>query len=724
METNKRPVTFEDLWRLKFAGDPEIAPDGSKAVWVQTEIKADKNTYESAIWMSAITSDTCFAKPVRLTYGKQGPERGAREGSPRFSPDGNCLAFVSNRSGKNHIWLLDMKGGGEARQITQGGEGVSAITWSPDGKHLAFISREPKKEPEDKEEARKAKDVTVVTKLRYKANGVPYIVDPRPQQIFTVNIESGEKRQLTFGEYDCFSPAFSPDGRSLAFTSCREPGHEVEMVPDIWVLSLENGDLAKLTDGCGFAGAPVYSPDGKFIAFFGNLRKEVAAAKSEVVVIPASGGDAQALTEGFDRSIGCSVSTDTRADAGRSGPWWSNDGKFIYFIATDRGYSKIYRVSIENSEVQKVGAAEDLLPHHDTGGCGSSGFAQTFEYPPVITSMAYLDAGGEEIFAFAGGSELNPGDIYAARGLSKEFASLNQSDVKVKHWQYDVVFKKFTFDKCCRLTAVNEGVLLELQLSKPEPFLFTASDGVELEGWLMKPVNFEPSKKYPAVVEIHGGPAVTYGLAFFHEFQMLASNGYGVFYCNPRGSLGYGEWFAQQVIADQGGMDYQDIMALRNYMDTVEWVDSSKVGVTGGSYGGYMTNWIVGQTSRFHAAVTQRSISNWYTKYGTSDIGFYGNKKGMGMRDLWDSEGWLMERSPIRYVQNVSTPVLIIHSEQDYRCPMEQAEQWYIALKRLGKTVEFVRFAGENHELSRSGKPWNRRERLRHILRWFDRFLK
>ncbi|HHY11941.1 MAG TPA: S9 family peptidase, partial [Firmicutes bacterium] len=311
-----------------------------------------------------------------------------------------------------------------------------------------------------------------------------------------------------------------------------------------------------------------------------------------------------------------------------------------------------------------------------------------------------------------------------ALGISNEIITLPPAEAQVTHWQYRVVPRKHTFNRCCRLTSVNEEVLSELQLSQPEYFLFTASDGVELEGWLMKPINFEPGKKYPVVVEIHGGPAVTYGLAFFHEFQVLASNGYGVFYCNPRGSLGYGEWFAQQVIADQGGMDYQDIMALRNYMDTVEWADSGKVGVTGGSYGGFMTNWIVGHTDRFHAAVTQRSISNWYTKYGTSDIGFYGNRKGMGMRDLWDSEGFLMERSPIRYAPNVNTPILIIHAEQDYRCPMEQAEQWYIALKRLGKTVEFARFAGENHELSRSGKPWNRRERLRHILRWFGEHLK
>ena len=303
-------------------------------------------------------------------------------------------------------------------------------------------------------------------------------------------------------------------------------------------------------------------------------------------------------------------------------------------------------------------------------------------------------------------------------------AALPAPEDKVTRWQYQVIFKRLTLDKCCRLSRVNEDLLSGLKLSEIEPFFFTAPDGVELEGWLMKPGDFDPERKYPAVVEIHGGPASTYGNSFFHEFQVLTSVGYGVFFCNPRGSVGYGEWFAQQVIGHQAGMDYQDIMALRAYLDKVEWVDSDKVGVTGGSYGGYMTNWIVGHTDEFAAAVTQRSISNWYTKFGTSDIGFSGNKKGMGMRDLWDSENFLMERSPIRYAPKINTPILIIHFEQDYRCPIEQAEQWYLALKRLGKTVEFVRFAGENHGLSRSGKPWNRRERLYHIVRWFDEHLK
>ncbi len=742
MENSKTPVSFEDLWRFKFVGDPDISTDGNKIAWVQTNINADKNAYESSIWMSRrikCEADSVFERPRRITYGMKSSDLGAREGSPRFSPDGRRMAFTSNRSGQNQIWILDLEQGGEARQLTQGEEGKSGITWSPDGKFIAFVSREPKEKGE--EDPHKSKDVTVVTKLRYKANGVPYVVDPRPRQIFVIDVENGEQKQLTFGEYDCYSPAFSPDGKVVAFNSCREPDGEIDGVPDIWALALETGEMMRLTDGRGPAGSPVYSQDGKYIAYYGNLRKDVAAAKSEILVIPAQGGEPRVLTEKFDRSMGCSVSTDSKMDGGGNGPYWSSDGRFIYFLATDRGYSKIFRVSVDSCEICEVceeGAygSCDLVVDVDqepVPECvDSSGNAklttpsviEAKDYLPVISSFAFSDRGSEHVFVFIGGSEINPADVYVASGVSQEPVELKPDRCRVKGWQYSVVSRRHTFKQVIRLTGVNDDVLMELNLSKPESFIFQSPDGLEIEGWMMKPIDFEPSKKYPAVLEIHGGPAVTYGMAFFHEFQVLASKGYGVFYCNPRGSLGYGEWFAQQVIEDQGGMDYQDIMALRNVMDGVGWVDTSKVGVTGGSYGGFMTNWIVGHTDKFAAAVTQRSISNWYTKYGTSDIGFYGNKKGMGNRDLWDSEGWLMERSPIRYVPNVKTPILILHSEQDYRCPMEQAEQWYVALKRLGKTVEFVRFQGENHELSRSGKPWNRKERLAHMLRWFDQYLK
>jgi dipeptidyl aminopeptidase/acylaminoacyl peptidase len=258
-------------------------------------------------------------------------------------------------------------------------------------------------------------------------------------------------------------------------------------------------------------------------------------------------------------------------------------------------------------------------------------------------------------------------------------------------------------------------------LSPHERITYTGDRGWAIEGWIMKPVDFEAGKKHPVVVQIHGGPAATRGEAFYHEYQLLASRGYGVFYMNFRGSKGYGEEFAYGNVGDWGGGDYRDIMAGVDYIEALPWVDKSRIYVTGGSFGGFMTNWILGHTHRFRAAVAQCCISNMHTKYA-SDVGWHGNKIRMGGKDLWDDEEFIMAHSPIRYAPNVRTPVLIVHGEEDHRCPIEQAEQWYVALKRLGGVeVEFVRFAGESHALSSSGKPQNRVERLERIIGWFDR---
>ncbi|MBX6724058.1 MAG: S9 family peptidase, partial [Dactylosporangium sp.] len=275
-----------------------------------------------------------------------------------------------------------------------------------------------------------------------------------------------------------------------------------------------------------------------------------------------------------------------------------------------------------------------------------------------------------------------------------------------------------------RRTGLNDALFEETGLSVPEHFTYEGEGGQELDAWIMKPLGLSEGERAPLVLEIHGGPHTAYGHCFFHEFQVLAARGMGVLFTNPRGSTGHGEAFTRACVGDWGGQDYRDIMAgvdaaLKRYA----WIDPDRLGVTGGSYGGYMTNWIVGQTDRFRAAVTQRSISNLYSMYGTSDIGFHFNRRELGEAELWEAEERIMERSPIRYARNVATPLLIIHSEEDYRCPMEQAEQFYVALKRLGKTVEFLRFAGETHELSRSGKPANRKERLERMAAWFERYL-
>lgn len=699
--TEKRPVTSRDLWSLRFVGDTDLSSTGNELVWVETWINARKNHYESAIYMARRRQDGAFGAPNRLTYGRRPDGDGAMDRSPRISPDGALLAFTSNRSGKNHIWVLNLKEGGEARELTRGDDGASQITWAPDSRHLAFVAREPKpKQEKSDDEIRTDKDVTVITRLRYKANGVPGFVDQRPVHIYIADVRDGSIRQLTTGDFQDSSPTFSPDGSEVAFVSCREEDRDLNVRPsDLWVIPFEGGEARKLTSGKGPVGEPAYSPDGNFIAFFGHTYGRETTRNTEVLLIGRDGGEIKNLWGDFDRSVGSGLGSDSRMDAGRSGPFWSRDSKSIYFTLSDRGYSGIYKVSVDKTGPVLV------------AGRVPGNIQACPKYPPVINSMAAVFTADEATFAFNGCSPANPNDIYAVTMPTDLCGATTQAGES---------------SECAlqRITAVNREFLDGLAISEPEPFTFTSTDGLVLDGWMMKPVGFEQGKKYPAVVEVHGGPRSAYGEAFFLEFQLLCSRGFGVFYCNPRGSSCYGKAFADGVIGDWGGMDYQDVMSLREYAGKTGWVDDAKVGITGGSYGGYMANWVVGQTDRFAAAVSCRSISNMYTKYGVSDIGWYGNKAGFAGKDLWDSEDFIMERSPIRYAPKVNTPILLIQSEQDYRCPMEQAEQFYVALKRLGKTVEFVRFAGENHELSRSGKPWNRVERLEHIAGWFERFMK
>jgi dipeptidyl aminopeptidase/acylaminoacyl peptidase len=682
----KRPFTEKDLWSLKFVGDPQISPSGNEIAYVQTVINPQKNLYESSIFLSRRKKSGNFQAPVRFTNGKLKNGITASDKAPRFSPDGKYLAFISNRSGKNQIWLLSMTGG-EARQLTGTSESPTNLTWAPDSQSIAFVMKDPKPEEEESDEIRTDKDVTIVERLRYKANGIPGVVDLRRNHIYIVNIHSGLVRQITFGDFDDSSPAFSPDGSMIAFSSCREADAEITLRPDIWITPVTGGQPRKLTSSKGPTTNPVFSPDGKWVAFIGNQNARESINNNEVLCVSVDGGKVKHLWGDLDRSVGNGIGSDCRLDPGSFGPYWSSDSDTLYFILTDKGFSGLYKTSLSKPEVQLV--------------CGATPSEKDLSLPTVMSSFSMWEESPDRItFVVTGETSISPAEIY----VIQKSTSSGMTNT--------------------RLTSVNTHVLSELNVSKPEHFTFRSSDGLLLDGWRMKPVEFQEGKKYPAIIEIHGGPHSAYGESFCFEFQLLCSKGYGVFFCNPRGSSGYGAQFANAIVGDWGGMDYEDIMSLKKVIHSTEWVDPNNVGVTGGSYGGYLTNWIVGHTDSFKAAVTCRSISNLYSKYGVSDIGWFGNKRGMGGRDLWDSEDFIMERSPIRYAPKVNTPILIIHSEQDYRCPMEQAEQWYVALKRLGKTVGLVRFAGENHELSRSGKPWNRVERLKHMVGWFDRFMK
>lgn len=669
---SKRPITIDDLLAMKFPGDSQLSPDGQHIVFVHTVMDVEKNGYKSTLWMMD-KNETGWSEARPFTY-HQITDKLIRDTAPRWTSCGKGIYFMSNRSGKNQLWCIAANGG-EAKQVTTWDEGLGGLTWNPANPHeVAFSSCVPGTKPEQKN-----KDMRVITKIRYKFNGMGFL-DPRPKHLFVMNLKTGEYKQVTDGKFTESSPAWSPDGKTLAFASSRLENDDINEINNIWTVDIASGEIKAVTNNEGTAGNPVFSPDGQWIAYLGHEKGQGRnGVNTSILVRPVAGGPAKNLTEPFDYTVGNNCGGDARADGGTGAFQWLGDSSGVYALITVAGETNIYRFDLKTGAQSMVTTGK----HGITSFCGAEGLTKNGEMP-----VSYI--------------------------LDCSVCASN------------VYYKSPEMEKGIKLTNLNQAMLDEVYVAKMEPISALSRDNVTVHGWLLKPIDFDATKKYPMVLEIHGGPYGASGWSFFHEYQLLAANGYAVLFSNPRGSATYGEKHALGVIGDWGGGDYADLMAITDQaVKDNAWIDEARLGVTGGSYGGYMTNWMVTQTHRFKAAVTLRSISNMYTKYGVSDIGWVGNKSGMGGVDLWDEGGeeFIMSRSPIRYAPNVKTPLLFIHSEEDHRCTMEQAEQFYVALMRLGNKCEFVRFAGENHELSRSGKPMNRADRLRQIMRWFDTYL-
>lgn len=657
MLQNKRRITIADMKSMQWVNDPRISPDGQKVAYVIKEVDPkDDKKYISRIWLT----DCETAKPTMLTAGPKS------DSNPRWSPDGQQLAFTSNREEKNQIWILPMAGG-EARRLTEQKAGAGAPIWSPDGKKIAYVSRVSPNQDQAADD-KDASDVKVITRLHYKLNGIGFLGD-RNAQIFVVDVATGCEQQITSGAFDCSAPTWAPCSSKLAFSSNRTDEPDYNNQTDIWVVGVDGGELTKVTPGDGPCAGPSWSPCGEKIAYLGHHNEYKSATLARIMVIPATGGAPLNLTADFDRTPGNASGSDMAAGTA-SGLIWSADSNYIYFTASDGPRTKIYRVDSQ----AKAGV--------ETISCDRA---------QVVYGMSF--AANHDRLALAIMDPLNVGDIFCL-----DIGSQPK-----------------------RLTAHNADLLAELELSTPEQFTCT-SDGMEVEGWVMKPVGFKAGVKYPAVLQIHGGPHVAYGYTFMHEFQLLCAAGYAVIFSNPPGSQGYGQEFVIQTHHDWGGKDYRGVMAAVDHVSQYDYIDTDRLGLTGGSYGGYMTNWIIGHDNRFKAAVTQRSTSSRYSMFGTSDVGFM-NGQFEFMGNPWDNPEFYLERAPLTYVANVRTPLLMIHSENDLRCPMEQAEQFYTALKWLRQEVVLVRFPDENHELSRSGQPRHRRERLEHLINWFKKHI-
>jgi dipeptidyl aminopeptidase/acylaminoacyl peptidase len=673
---------------MKWVSDPQVSPDGKSVLFtVKTVVEEEKvKKYKTQIHIAR------GGKTYPFTSGPK------NDTGPRWSPQGDRIVFMSERGeDRTQVFLISLEGG-EAIQLTARKEGAGDPVWSPDGKKIAFSGVEPDPEApddekDDKEGAKEEKsDVRVITRVRYKTNGRGFLPD-RKAQIYVLDVETKKITQVTTGEYDCREPEWSPDGKLVAFTSARFEGHEFSSIRDIYVVPAEGGEMRKVTSSDAVVGGPSWSPDGKWIACYGHDNSYRGSTVEGLCVVAAEGGPVTFLTRERELAVANSAGSDMGGSPGTR-TTWSADSKCIFFSALDHGRTHIYKIDAATRGIVQV----------TSGDCTVSGwskaksedtFAVHFQSPAVIGDIMVLDPGAAESAWSASpvaGDELKPFALVASPYLVR------------------------------RLTRANEELLSSVYLSLPEEFEAAGADGTKVQTWVMKPVGMKESAKYPVTLEIHGGPHSAYGFTFFHEFQLLAARGYGVVFSNPRGSVGHGQKYLSAIRHDWGGVDYRDIMAVADCATCLPWVDAERMGVLGGSYGGYMTNWVVTQTNRFKAAVAMRSTCNRMSQFGASDMAFMnGDFEFDG--DPWDNPGAYLDVSPLMHVKNVQTPIMILHSEQDLRCPIEQGEEWFTALKKTGKTAVLVRFPDENHELSRAGKPKHRIERLEFILAWFDRYL-
>lgn len=588
----------------------------------------------------------------------RGPKR---DTAPRWSPDGRMLAFLSERDGAKRQVFVMPADGGEPRRLTDLAAGCEDLVWSPDGTRIAVTARVAPEEP-DEQDKEKSKPARVITSLRYKANDAGFIHDRR-RHIFVVAVDGGAPVQVTDGDWDDSTPSWSPDGTELAFSSARHDERDYDQVSDIWIVPATGGVPRRVTPGRGPSGSPVWSPDGTLIAYTGNEYALDMGRNNQVFVVAPAGGEPHSLTADLDRT--CSPFFNA------VGPTWSPDSRFVYFGIEDQGDVPVYRVAADGGSP----------PQRIVGG------------ERQVTSLSVSADGG--VIAYCAMDPVNPAEVFIA-----------QADGSGER----------------RLTDFNRAFKEEVELVRPERFRYQR-DGFTLDGWVMRPAGYEPGRRYPALLNVHGGPATQYGHNFFDEFQVYAGAGYAVIFTNPRGSQGYGEAFTRAVRGDWGGGDYLDIMlGVDEAITRFDFIDPERLGVLGGSYGGFMTSWIVGHTARFKAACSERAVNNTYTLFGTSDIGSFFAETQAGVRP-WEDMQWFIDHSPLTYATQITTPLLIIHAENDLRCPIEQAEQLFTVLKKLRREVVFVRFPDETHEMSRSGRPRHRRDRFRFILDWFATYL-
>jgi dipeptidyl aminopeptidase/acylaminoacyl peptidase len=666
----KKFITAEDLYQFELISDVRISPDGERIIYSVQRVDQETEKKYDNLWM--VETQVSKPAPWQFTVGDHNDTR------PRWSPDGKQIAFLSNRSDVDKppsLFIIPVQGG-EARRLTQVDGEIDNYSWSPDGTSLVCRIRKADPEEIERQKDEHKKKLGVVARhydrVFYKLDGDGFLPKER-WHIWRVSVQTRDAVQLTDHPiFDELVPTWSPDGRSFAFLSNRNPDPDFHYLQiDLFLMPSSGGEFRKIETPPGEKTLLSFSPDGRWIAYYGVEDEDAPYRNNGLWVVPVDGSQ---LPSNLTAAHDLHVSAWTINDMGRPEdmpPTWSRDGARIFFPVLLHG----------SSILQSIGAdGSDLRTEIGVGG--------------VVGSFSFDNS--QRYLAYFYGQMRDPGQDYLL-------------DTQTK--------------KERQLTSLNQPLLDQLELGEMETVWFNGLAGNPLQGWILKPPGFDPNQKYPSILEIHGGPLTQYGFFFMHEFYFLAAQGYIVYFCNPRGGRGYGEEHAKAIHMSWGDADYADIMAWNDTIQALPYIDPQRMGVTGGSYGGYMTVWIIGHTQRFKAAVTQRCVSNLTSMWGSSDYNWTFEQELVGKPPFEDlQQTW--DLSPIKYIGHAKTPTLVIHSEQDHRCPIEQGEQVFVALRRLGVDSEMVRFPDEFHGLSRSGRTDRRVVRLKHIQRWFDRYLK
>ena len=645
----------EDVYALTSIGDARVSPDGSRVAYVVNWIDREANGYRAAIWVRPLESSE--EEPRQLTSGTRS------DSSPRWSPDGRWLAFVSNRDGEDEnahgeLYVLPANGG-EPRRLTDGKDGVESIAWSPDSSRIAFARRVRDEAYEEEDDRRRPP--RRFTRAFHKLDSVGWTGDRR-KHVFVVGLEGGE-RQLTDGDCENDEPAWSPDGRRIVFTSMRGERWDVELSAGLYELEVdsEGAEPKRLTQPDESAGLASFSADGALIAYVHTPEDGTSPHHSQIAVMQPDGSERRILTAPLDRQ--CSPFPVNRE------PVW--DGGRIAFGVEDGGNVHLYTVAADGSgEPELLVGGEQAIGHYDLRG-------------------------GRLVYTAS--THTRPAELFAGDGT--------------------------------RMTAVCDDFVAGRELAEVERFTAVSADGTEVDAWLVRPPGFDEGKRYPALLTIHGGPFTQYGTGFFDEVQVYAGGGYCVLFSNPRGGSGYSEAWGRAIRGSGGDagpgwgtVDYEDLMGV---VDTAlkrfPFLDPDRLGVLGGSYGGYMTSWVVGHTKRFKVALSERAVNHLVSAFGSSDVFWIFERQFGG--PMWEHVDEWLRMSPATYAREIETPLLIVHSENDLRCNVEQGEHLFTLLRLLGKDVEMLRFPNESHELSRSGSPVHRVLRFEAILEWFGRYL-